>query len=154
MATTTILQLVQALGLTGGEQLEAVQNGVSVRISIQQILAILPYIITPIGPTAVLVGAPNPGENDNYNVNGQMGPTVGFVDLTPTAACNITGLQAGFDGQMVTITNRTTFQVTLNALNVGSLAVNQFRMVGDFILPQYNGKSFKYSATLGLWVAL
>lgn len=154
MATATILQLPQAVSLTGGEQIESIQNGASTRLTVAQILAILPYIITPIGPTAVITGVPNAGANNNYTVNGQMGPAVGFVDLTPTAVCNITGLEAGFDGQMVTITNLSTYAMTLNALNSGSLAANQFRMAADFILTQNNSKSFKYSATLAIWVGL
>jgi hypothetical protein len=83
-----------------------------------------------------------------------MGPAVGFVELTPTAICNITGLQAGFDGQIIVITNLSAFAMTLNALNVGSIAANQFRLPGDLILTQNDSKSFKYSATIGKWVAL
>jgi hypothetical protein len=154
MATATILQLIQALGLTGGEQFEGVQNGVSVRISIQQILALLPEIITPTGPTQVIVGTPAAGANNNYNCNAQMGPAVGFMDLTPTAACNITGIQAGFDGQVLVVTNKTANDVTLNALNSGSVAANQFRMPADLILTQNNSQGFRYSASLALWVEL
>ena len=40
MATATILQLPQAVSLTGGEQIESIQNGASVRLTVAQILAI------------------------------------------------------------------------------------------------------------------
>jgi hypothetical protein len=72
--------------------------------------------------------------------------------LTPTAATTITGLVAGYDGQIVIITNLSSYLLTIKALNSGSLSANQFRIVGDFALQQYNGISFKYSATIGNWI--
>jgi hypothetical protein len=162
MATATILQLVQAIGgLTGLEQLEGaqpttLQNGqpgwVSVRLSSAQIAALASQI-SATGPLAVATDTPS-GAQNNYTVNGQMGPTIGFVDLTPGAACNITGVAAGFNGQIIIVTNLSAFNLTLNALNSGSLAANQFRMAADFILTQNNGKAFKYSTTIGKWVAM
>jgi hypothetical protein len=162
MATTTILQLPQAISLTGAEQLEAaepvtlpggVQGWASIRVTASQIAAIASLIVPP-GPTTVIHAAPALGENDNYTAGAQMSATVGFVDLTPTAVCNITGLQAGSDGQLVIITNLSSFAMTLNALNAGSAAANQFRMAADFILTQNNSKTFKYSVAIGKWVAL
>ncbi len=163
MSTTTILQLPQAIaGLLGVEQLEAAQpttlpNGqpgwVSIRISAAQIAA-LASLIASTGPTGVIYATPAPGENDNFTAGGQMGPAVGFIELSPTANCNITGLQAGFDGQIVVVTNLATFLLTLNALNGGSLPANRLRMVADFTLVQNDSKSFKYSATIGAWVAI
>jgi hypothetical protein len=86
-------------------------------------------------------------------VAGGMGATIAFIDLTPSATCNITGLEAGFDGQSVIITNLSaTYTLTLNALNSGSTTTNQFRMVEDLVLAQNNGQAFKYSATIGKWV--
>jgi hypothetical protein len=153
MATATILQLTQAVSLTGSEQLEAVQSGSSVRLTAAQIAAI-GQSLTPTGPIGVVDAVPATGANNDYTASGLMGATVGFLDLTPTGACNITGLQAGFNGQLIIITNLSTSAITLNALNSGSLAANQFRMVGDFVLPQNNGKSFKYSTTIGKWVTI
>jgi hypothetical protein len=75
------------------------------------------------------------------------------MDLTPTATCNITGVTAGFDGQVLTITNLSAFVLTLNALNSGSSAANQFRMVSDLNLAQNNGQTFEYSVTIGKWVS-
>jgi hypothetical protein len=153
MSTTTILQLTQAVGgLTGGEQLEAVQAGSSVRVSAGMIAALAAQIAST-GPTTVIYGVPAAANND-YNVNGQMGAAVGFIDLTPTTICNISGLAAGFDGQIIVITNLSAFQMTLNSLSSNSQPQNRFRMAADFILTQNNGKSFKYSASIGLWVAL
>jgi hypothetical protein len=160
MATATILQLPQAVGgLLGTEQCEAAQpttlpNGqpgfVSIRLTTAQIAALAAASKTPSG---LITGIPSGTQND-YTVGGQMGPAVGFIDLSPTAPCNITGLAAGIDGQLVVITCLTAFATTLNALNAGSLAANRFRMASDAILTQNNGRSFKYSATIGLWVAL
>jgi hypothetical protein len=162
MATTTILQLPQASSLTGAELFELavpvglpgnVQGWASERVSTAQIAALVNNIIASI-PTGVVYAAPIPGANNNYTAGGQMGAAVAFIDLTPTVICNITGLQAGFDGQTVIITNLSAFAMTLNALNVGSIAANQFRLPGDLILTQNDSKSFKYSATIGKWVAL
>ena len=162
MATTTILQLPQAISLTGAEQLEAaepvtlpggVQGWASIRVTAGQISA-LASKVAPTGPTAVIAAAPAPGANNDYTAHGQMGPAVGFMDLTPTAICNITGLQAGTDGQLVVITNLSAFAMTLNAFNSGSMAPNQFRMASDFILTQNNSKSFKYSVPIGNWVGI
>lgn len=159
MATATILQLTQAVSVLGTEQVEAAQpttlsNGqpgfASVRLSLAQIAALAGSSKTPAG---VITGIPSGTVND-YTVGGQMGPAVGFIDLSPTAPCNITGIEAGIDGQLIVITCLTAFQTTLNALNAGSLAANRFRMASDAILTQNNGRSFKYSATIGLWVAL
>jgi hypothetical protein len=83
-----------------------------------------------------------------------MGSTIGFADLSPTGACTITGLLAGFDGQLVTITNLTANALTLTALDSNSTSANQFRLVGSFTLGQNNGITFRYSTTIGHWVAL
>ena len=149
MGTATILQLPQTVGLTGGEPLETVQGTTSVRTTVAQIAALSRSL-----PTGVAAAIPSAGANNDYTASGLMGPSIGFIDLTPTADCNITGLQAGFDGQIVIVTNLSAFNVTLNALNSGSQSVNQFRMVGDFVLPQNNGKTFKYSVSIGKWVAM
>jgi hypothetical protein len=163
MATSTILQLTPAIaGLLGTEQIEAaqpagvlsgVQQWASVRISAAQIAA-LASLIASTGPTGVIYATPAPGENDNFTAGGQMGPAVGFIELSPTANCNITGIKAGFDGQIVVVTNLTTLLLTLNALNGGSLPANRLRMVADFTLVQNDSKSFKYSATIGAWIAI
>jgi hypothetical protein len=153
MSTKTILQLpVAALGLTGSEQIELVQGSgttaTSIRASLAQIIALFAS-----GPTGVASASPT-GANNDYTVNGEMGSTIGFIDLTPGATCNLTGLKAGYDGQFVTITNLGTPNLTLNALNSGSQAPNQFRMQSDFSLIQNGSKSFRYSATIGKWIAI
>lgn len=163
MSTTTILQLPQAIGgLLGTEQFEVAQpttlpNGqlgwVSIRVSPAQIAAIASRIGAT-GPTGVIYAVPAAGANNDYTASNQMGPAVGFVELTPTAICNITGLQAGFDGQIIVITNLSAFNTTLNALNAGSQSANRLRMVEDFTLIQNDSKSFKYSATIGKWIAI
>ncbi len=50
MAGVTILQLPQAAGLTGGEQIEGVQNGTSVRMSLSAIAALGLGPEGPVGP--------------------------------------------------------------------------------------------------------
>ena len=99
---------------------------------------------------------PVTGQNDNYTAAGLMGPTIGFMDLTPTGNCTITGVTAGVDGQILIITNlAAAVTVTILALNAGSSAANQFRLVGGgVILNQYDAATFKYSVTIGKWVSL
>lgn len=152
MGTATILQLPQAQSLTGAEAVEMVQNGTSVRGTSAQI-ASLGATISPTGPVGVVDAVPATGGNNDYAPTG-FGATTGFLELTPAGVANITGLTAGYDGQLVVITNLSANSLTLNALNGSSQSANQFRMVGDIILSQYNGQAFKYSATIGKWVAL
>jgi hypothetical protein len=98
---------------------------------------------------------PATGANNNYTASGQMTSSIAFVDLTPGGNCNITGLLSGADGQIITITNLSgTFTVTLNALNSGSLSANQFRLAADLTLTQYQHQSFRYSISIGKWIAL
>jgi hypothetical protein len=85
-----------------------------------------------------------------------MGPTIGFMDLTPAGNCTITGIPTGVDGQLLVITNlAATFTVTVLSLNAGSSGANQFRAVGGgVILNQYDAATFKYSITIGKWVSV
>lgn len=161
MSTRTILQLPVAIALLGTEYVEGAQpatlaNGQkgydSVRFTTAQIAALASALVVA-GNNGVITDAPS-GTINNYTVGGHMGAGVGFIDITPTGAWNITGLQAGFDGQIVVITNLSAITGQLNARNIGSLAANQFRMAQDADLTQYNGRSFKYSASIGMWVAL
>lgn len=57
MANVTILQLPQANGLTGTEQIEGVQAGTSVRIPLSALAALAPGPPGPVGPTGP-AGAP------------------------------------------------------------------------------------------------
>ena len=152
MATATILQLPQATSLTGSESVEMVQNGRSVRSTSAQVATLI-STVSPTGPTGVVAAVPVTGENNDYAPAGFGAPT-GFLDLTPAGVANITGLTAGYDGQLIVITNLSANALTLNALNGGSQMANQFRMVADIILGQNNGQTFKYSATIAKWVAL
>jgi hypothetical protein len=151
MATATIPMLPQAQSLLGTEQMEAVQSGSSVRVTTAQIVSLAQFLV-PIGPTGVAEDTPS-GTVNNYTVNGQMSASIGFIELTPTSITEITGLQAGFDGQIVTITNLSpTNVISLQVLNSGSLAANQFRYTNNINLVQYTSQSWQYSASIGLWV--
>lgn len=159
MATASILNLGVQIGLTGNEWLEIANMSVngsqptSRRVTAAALI-LLAGKIAPVGPAGVAQAVPAAGANNDYNASGLMGPLIGFLDLSPTADCNITGLAAGYDGQVTIVSNLTAFKVTLNALNAGSSGVNQFRMGNDLDLTQNNGQAFKYSATIGKWVQL
>jgi hypothetical protein len=99
-------------------------------------------------PTGQVVDVPAAGANNNF---ANPGATIGFLDLNPTAACNITGIVAGFDGQELTLTNVSAFNVTINAMNVGSAAANQIRLPVDMILSQNSSISIRYVGALSLW---
>lgn len=159
MSTASIPNLPRIISLTGKELLEVAQlqgafplmSYVSRSATAAQ-LALLASEIVATGPTQVAADTPS-GAQNNYTVNGQMGPTIGFIELSPTANCNITGLEAGFDGQIALITNLVnTATVTLNALNSASAGLNRFRLPANRDLTQYNSQAFKYSAAIGLWV--
>ena len=152
MATATILQLPQAQSLTGAEAVEIVQNGASARATSAQV-ASLGASVSPTGPTGVVEALPNVGSNNDYAPL-DFGATTGFLEVMPVGVTNITGLIAGYDGQIVVITNVSAYALTLNELNGASQAGNQFRMAADAILTQNNSRTFKYSATIGKWVAI
>ena len=71
----------------------------------------------------------------------------GRLLVTLTAAANWTGLEAGSDGQLLQIFNYAGgFPLTLNALNGGSGAANQFNLPADLILVPNNGLLLVYTA--------
>lgn len=105
----------------------------------------------PPTPTGLVATAITGGAHNDFNPVG-FGPTVGFLDLSPAADANITGIAAGGDGQQLIVTNLSVHNLTLNALNGGSVAANQLRIVGDLTLGQNNSARFVYSVALALWV--
>lgn len=161
MSAASILNLpVVVGGLTGAEWLEVAQRQgvgpaagyVSKRCTAAQI-ALLAANIVPIGPTGVATDSPS-GVVNNYTVNGQFGPLTGLIALTPSSACICTGLEAGFDGQLVIFLNLSGNMFTLEPLNADSLPANQFMLASNLELPQNNSQAFKYFATIGKWVKL
>jgi hypothetical protein len=103
-------------------------------------------------PTGAVSDGPSAGAHNNYAPTGY-GQSTGFLEVTPAANANITGIAAGADGQQLIVTNLSaSFTLTLNALNAGSLAANRLRMPGDITLVQNNSIRFVYSAAIGLWV--
>jgi hypothetical protein len=81
---------------------------------------------------------------------------VGFLDLNASSgASNVTGIEAGYDGQIITVTSRNASNnVTLNRLNTGSLAANRIRLSSDVTLFQDQGISLRYSTALSLWIPM
>lgn len=107
--------------------------------------------LTP-DPTVVLQLAVAAGTYNNYNPAGFSG-SVGFLDVTPTGAVILTGINAGSDGQYLVVTNLSGSQtLTLNSLDAGSLAQNRLRLPGNLTLAANNSICLRYSAQLGLWV--
>lgn len=106
-----------------------------------------------ITPSGVVAAVPATGVNNNYAPTG-FGAICGFLDLTSSGVSNITGLLAGFHGQIVIISNLSANNLTLNSLNAGSLAANRFRLPFDTILTQNSSKAFRYNSTVALWVPM
>lgn len=83
-------------------------------------------------------------------------PLIGFLELNANvAASNVTGIQAGFDGQIITVTSRNAANnVTLNRLHAGSDVANRLRLSADLALFQDQGISLRYSSALALWIPM
>jgi hypothetical protein len=112
---------------------------------------------------AYISAVPAPGANNDFNPGGvpawpgTLASPYGRLDLVPVAACNLTGLKAGLDGQLVIIRNATAIGsgilITLNNLNGGSLAANQFSYLADFTLPPGDAQTMVYYAgSINKWV--
>jgi hypothetical protein len=108
--------------------------------------------LTP-DPTGLLQLAVAAGTYNDYAPAGFNG-SVGFLDITPSGGnVVLTGIEAGADGQYLVVTNLSgSNTVTIDSLNVGSLAQNRVRLPGNITLIQNNGICLRYSAALSLWV--
>ena len=91
MSTTTILQLPQVVGLTGQEQVEAVQGVTSVRLSVQQIANYGGPTgpSGPTGPTGPAGTVGNVGATGPTGIEGPTGP--GGPSGGPTGPTGVTG---------------------------------------------------------------
>lgn len=106
----------------------------------------------PIGPlraTAALAA----GANNNLNPGGGWPVNYGRLFLTAAGAANLTGLVAGLDNQWVLIVNDdATNNITLNSLNAGSAAANQFDYATDLVLTPLDTVIAVYDATEAKWI--
>ncbi len=94
------------------------------------------------------------GASNNVNPTG-FASTVGLLDVTLAGDANWTGLTAGGDQQLLTIANADTVHtLTLNGLNAGSSAANQFRAGGDAVLPPLSAILLCYYTTPAQWIVV
>lgn len=95
------------------------------------------------------------GAQNNVNPSG-FSSSVGLLDVTLAAGdANWTGLTAGADQQMLIIANAdATHNLTLNGLNAGSSAANQFRAGGDPVLPPLAALLLCYYTTAAKWIVV
>lgn len=101
--------------------------------------------------TKVQSVAPTAGPNNDLAINAG----IGFLEITPAGDITLTGMSAGFDGQIVTLSNlHASRLVEIMSLNGGSVPANQFRMAANITLTQYGSVSFRYSVALALWIQL
>jgi hypothetical protein len=78
-----------------------------------------------------------------------------LIVTLPSGVANWTGLAAGNDGQEILLVNTDTANnLTLNNLNAGSLAANQFLCPNNFdlILSPTTSILLTYDGTLALWI--
>lgn len=78
---------------------------------------------------------------------------VGILDVTANVAgSTLTGMAAGYDGQEVTVSNLHASGLLTLAAMTGSSATNRYRLAGDLTLLFRQSQTFKYSASLAVWV--
>jgi hypothetical protein len=80
-------------------------------------------------------------------------PAVSYLDLDTTAGnATITGIDGGFNGRKLVITNVGVNLLTLAALT-GSSAANQFRLPSDFFVVQNQSVALEYVDGVLKWIA-
>ncbi len=103
---------------------------------------------------AYLAYASPAGASNNVAPPG-FGGTVGLLDVTLAGDANWTGLAAGANKQLLVIANADAVHtLTLNGLNGGSLAANQFRAGGDPVLPPLSALLLCYYTTAAQWIVV
>lgn len=111
-----------------------------------------PNIVLTHGPLLSVTLAA--GQSNDYNPGAPF-PVVARLNLNPsTGDANLTGLIAGQDGQMLLLSNiSATNNLTLDSLNAGSAAANQFRAAADLTLPPRDAKLLFYNGgSINKWV--
>lgn len=110
---------------------------------------------------AYISAAAAPGANNDFNPGGApawpgtLAAPYGRLDITCSAAWNLTGLVAGLDGQLVILRNASAFNGTLNNLNGGSTAANQFTNSFDqFLAPGASQEIVYYAGAVNKWVVV
>jgi hypothetical protein len=109
------------------------------------------------GGGTLLTYASPAGVSNNVNPGGAWpSGTIGRLNVDTTAGnATWTGLVAEpKDGYGVLITNIGANVLTLDSLNAGSSAGNQFQYVGNLALPQYDNCLIVYYLAAGVWVIL
>ncbi|MBI3273339.1 MAG: hypothetical protein HYZ53_30400, partial [Planctomycetes bacterium] len=77
--------------------------------------------------------------------------TAAVLRLTSSTAVNITGLQGGADGRLLTLFNVGANLITLMDENAGSSAANRFALTADLVLAADECCVLQYDATSSRW---
>ena len=99
--------------------------------------------INDISPAQIIAN-----QND-YNPASLAGAVI--VRLTTDASRNITGLQGGADGRIVSIVNVGSFDIVLTDEDALSLAANRFALTGNLTLRADQGVILVYDSTSSRW---
>ena len=114
--------------------------------------------IAALGGAGVNVTYASPSGGSNNVAPAGFGTTTNRLTVTMAGgASSWTGLEAGYDGQLVTLLNDDAVNsLTLDALNAGSTAANQFQMPGaTTVLPPSTAIQIQYTAgSINKWVCI
>lgn len=92
------------------------------------------------------------GSTHDFNPAG-FTPAVSYIDIDTTAGnATITGIDGGFNGRKLVITNTGANLLTL-AITGSSAPANQFRLPSDFFVVQNQSVALEYVAGITKWIA-
>lgn len=92
------------------------------------------------------------GSNHDFNPPG-FTPAVSYIDIDTTAGnATITGIDGGFNGRKLIITNTGASLLTL-AITGSSAPENQFRLPSDFFVVQNQSVALEYVEGITKWIA-
>ncbi len=81
----------------------------------------------------------------------QLASAKSFVNITGSTPTTVHGIAAGVNGQLVTVHNETTVDVTMKAASVTASAADRIDMVNDAIIPSKTSAEFIYNSTSSRW---
>lgn len=92
------------------------------------------------------------GSTHDFNPSG-FTPAVSYIDIDTTAGnATITGIDGGFNGRKLVITNTGANLLTL-AITGSSAPANQFRLPSDFFVVQNQSVALEYVEGIQKWIA-
>lgn len=89
-------------------------------------------------------------DQNDYNPTGLSGAST--LSLVATSACQLTGLQGGYDGRVMVVQNVSAQQISIPSNSSSSSAANRFRLNNSpLLLNQDACAIFRYDGTFSFW---